>query len=1226
MRYFLSLLLTLCALPLTAPAADLLFAFDGDAAVARVYDAATLTLLSTPQVPAGARFAVGRPAPSGSGFDRIYLIGDGGVEVLDGAFQSLGSIAVEGSPAPLQPAALSADGRFLVLAAGSKAYRIDTSDGSIDTIAETGRDLAGVALPADSGYAFLLASDRRTVFRMNVSTGALDGPTTALPAFVQALQAGRATAEGGLAGFDLGKLSDAFFAAGERPSRVVGTRSAASGLAEPSAASPDGRVEWRMAGNGSLQRVDVTGQTAALETPSAGTTALALLSGPVVEQTGPQLEKVGGDGQIVLAGNPFTLQVQGSGGVIGGLPLGVSVSPSLATCNAPALSGVTTINCTASVSVPASTQVSITVSGLGNPVVFSVVVVPQGLSDSLSIVAGNNQNVATGASFSLSVRSVKGGVPFSGGTISVASISPGVATCPTSRTASLLGEATFDCTADFVSVFTPVTIQLTDGANVANFQLNVIAGGGPSGGLAKVSADPSTAAEGTSFTLTVEAKIDGTPQVGLQVNVNAASAAITCPANATTNQSGQAAIICQANQVNQDTTTTVTVSEGGRSVTFTVTVANQDQSDGLRIVSGNGQIVTQNTQFPQPLVVSARINGVPQNGLKLTVQSSNNAVFCTDQLLTDENGLGQIVCNAGAVSSFTTVQILVSDDNGRVLPEPFTATVSPTPVGIATDIELLTTGPLIGTVGEEAPTGIRVRAVNDSNEPVPGATIFFRSSADLSFSPAVVTSNVSGEAVTTVTFGCPSRTGTIQIGLTAVSTEATLDFQANNGPLAQLQVLQGDGQSGSPGVRMGQALLVRTADVCGNPVPNTAVAWGVNPPEAAALEVVGQVSNGQGQASALVRPTARGGPFQVLVAAQSDSSIQATFNLTVTNIPTFFRSVSGNAQTVAAGAVTAEPVVVEVLNEQSQPVAGVNVSFSVLEGGVTIESQTGATNAMGRSSAFIRAGSTLGPAKVRATALGLAVDFLVSVLGAQPVLTTDGFVNAASFRPGLSPGSAASIFAVNITGDVQGIAATPYDPASGFPTVFRGVQVLVNGVAAPILALVNINGQEQVNIQVPFQTSGNFATVTVINNSSQSSIPGVPVFSPQPGIFEVTDTGGSRFAAALHVDYSLVSPTNPARPGEAVQLFLTGMGRLEPAVATNVAGPVPPALTVADPTVTLDGTVQEVLGSFYAPQLISVYQVNFIVGAAAQPGNRALQVELSGVGSKIVVLPVGAAQ
>ena len=733
-----------------------------------------------------------------------------------------------------------------------------------------------------------------------------------------------------------------------------------------------------------MRKLDVAGELPPLEIEAGEATTLALVPEPVEQGDGPELIKLAGDGQRVLAGAEFELVVGAN--LSGGVPLVVSATPNLAACSQPPLGVSTPIRCTMSASLPGLTQVQITVSvpALDASVTFAVAAVPPGLPDALTITSGNNQNIPGGSSFSLSVRSIRAGLPFSGGTISVTAIQPAAATCPGSRTASLLGEATFECSSDAVATLTPITVELSDGLNTATFNLNLFGTGGPSDGLRKVSPDPADVLEGTTITLTVEAKSGDSPQVGLQLNVAVAGTALTCPPTATTSLSGQAAIACQANQVAQNTTTTVTVSQGARSVTFTVTVINQSQSDGLQIVSGNAQVVTQNTQFPQPLVVSARVNGVPQSGLRLTIQTNSAAVFCSDQVLTDSDGVGVIVCNAGSVAGFTTVQILVTDETGRILPEPFSATVSPTPVGLATKLELLTDGPLIGTVGELATTPLRVRALNESGAPVPGATVFFRSSADLSFSPSVATTNLTGEAVAGVTFGCPPRIGTIQIGLTATSTQATLDYQANNGPLAQRQILQGNNQSGSPGVRMAQALVVRTADVCGNAVPSTAVAWGVNPPEAAALEVVGQVSNSQGQASALVRPTARGGPFQVLVAAQADSSIQATFQLTVTNIPTFFRRVSGDGQNVPANAVIAEPLVVEVLNEQNQPVAGVNVSFSVISAGGAIESQSGATNAQGRSSALVRAGAPLGPLTVRATALGQTVDFTLTVLGAKP--------------------------------------------------------------------------------------------------------------------------------------------------------------------------------------------------------------------------------------------------
>jgi uncharacterized protein (TIGR03437 family) len=77
-------------------------------------------------------------------------------------------------------------------------------------------------------------------------------------------------------------------------------------------------------------------------------------------------------------------------------------------------------------------------------------------------------------------------------------------------------------------------------------------------------------------------------------------------------------------------------------------------------------------------------------------------------------------------------------------------------------------------------------------------------------------------------------------------------------------------------------------------------------------------------------------------------------------------------------------------------------------------------------------------------------------------------------------------------------------------------------------------------------------------------------------------------------------------------------------VGTNAVGPLPLARTVLPPTLTLDNAVQEVIenSAFYAPGLVTVYQINFVVGANAQSGNRELEVSVGGVNSPAVLLPV----
>jgi uncharacterized protein (TIGR03437 family) len=91
-----------------------------------------------------------------------------------------------------------------------------------------------------------------------------------------------------------------------------------------------------------------------------------------------------------------------------------------------------------------------------------------------------------------------------------------------------------------------------------------------------------------------------------------------------------------------------------------------------------------------------------------------------------------------------------------------------------------------------------------------------------------------------------------------------------------------------------------------------------------------------------------------------------------------------------------------------------------------------------------------------------------------------------------------------------------------------------------------------------------------------------------------------------------------------IQLFLTGLGATNPVVPTNAVGPVPLARTVLDPVVGIDDAGQAVAENtaFYAPGLVTVYQINFVVGANVQSGNRELNVSIGGARSPKVLLPV----
>lgn len=217
--------------------------------------------------------------------------------------------------------------------------------------------------------------------------------------------------------------------------------------------------------------------------------------------------------------------------------------------------------------------------------------------------------------------------------------------------------------------------------------------------------------------------------------------------------------------------------------------------------------------------------------------------------------------------------------------------------------------------------------------------------------------------------------------------------------------------------------------------------------------------------------------------------------------------------------------------------------------------------------------------------------------GVAPVFQSSSVVNAASFSSGITPGGLATIFGTDLS-PANGIVVTNQAP---WPTTLGGVGVTIGGVRARLYSLATIGGQEQISFQVPFETTGgDTAEIVVENNNLRSNPILAPLRAAQPGIFLIDGRNG----AFLHADFRLVTAAAPASRGEVLQLYLTGLGAVTPAVPTGEVAPSrEPLARTATPTVTIGGTNAEVFFSGLAPGLIGVYQVNFRVPENAATGS-----------------------
>jgi uncharacterized protein (TIGR03437 family) len=157
--------------------------------------------------------------------------------------------------------------------------------------------------------------------------------------------------------------------------------------------------------------------------------------------------------------------------------------------------------------------------------------------------------------------------------------------------------------------------------------------------------------------------------------------------------------------------------------------------------------------------------------------------------------------------------------------------------------------------------------------------------------------------------------------------------------------------------------------------------------------------------------------------------------------------------------------------------------------------------------------------------------------------------------------------------------------------------VTVNGRAAPIYFV----SPTQISLIVPNATTEAFATFQVINGTPSNKVT-MYVTPTAPGVYTLTQNGVGQ-AAALHADYSLVTPDNPAKVGETLQLFVTGLGAVTPAVADGTAAPSSSLSIVnADVAVFVDSQQAQVTFKGLAPGFVALYQVNFVVPAGVSSG------------------------
>ena len=175
----------------------------------------------------------------------------------------------------------------------------------------------------------------------------------------------------------------------------------------------------------------------------------------------------------------------------------------------------------------------------------------------------------------------------------------------------------------------------------------------------------------------------------------------------------------------------------------------------------------------------------------------------------------------------------------------------------------------------------------------------------------------------------------------------------------------------------------------------------------------------------------------------------------------------------------------------------------------------------------------------------------------------------------------------------------------------------MNGTAIPLILVT----AGQINAQLPAElTDTGTATLTVVSNL-QSSTPAAQVTlqTTSPGIFTI-NSQGSGDGAILHANNSLVTAANPAKAGETVVIFCTGLGATNPPVPSGTAAKG--EVTISIPTVTIGGANARVDFSGLAPGFVGLYQVNAVVPGGITGSSKVIITSAGNSSRADVTMPV----
>jgi uncharacterized protein (TIGR03437 family) len=203
----------------------------------------------------------------------------------------------------------------------------------------------------------------------------------------------------------------------------------------------------------------------------------------------------------------------------------------------------------------------------------------------------------------------------------------------------------------------------------------------------------------------------------------------------------------------------------------------------------------------------------------------------------------------------------------------------------------------------------------------------------------------------------------------------------------------------------------------------------------------------------------------------------------------------------------------------------------------------------------------------------------------------DRITNAADGGPAIATGGLVSVYGENLS---------PVNVVSKelpLPTALGESCLTVNGVPTPVLFV----SPTQINAQIPYNVDGSVTMILrtpggVSDNFNLQVRPSAPSVFRSPNDANVATVVRQR-------NGEVVTLSNPIHRGDHITIYLTGLGRTNPAIEAGVPAPSDPPLQVLNETlVTIGGHELAVSFAGLSPGQVGVYQINAVVPGAVPLG------------------------